>query len=58
MEQDHVTEQKKYPEVRVRMAPSPTGKFHIGNARTALFNYLFAVQNKGVFVLRTRCKQP
>ncbi len=52
MEQEYVTEQKKYPEVRVRMAPSPTGKFHIGNARTALFNYLFAVQNKGVFVLR------
>ena len=29
-------------EVRVRYAPSPTGHLHIGNARTALFNYLFA----------------
>lgn len=40
------------PPVRVRMAPSPTGYFHIGNARTALFNYLFARHNNGVFVLR------
>lgn len=38
--------------VRVRIAPSPTGSLHVGNARTALFNYLFAKQNKGVFVLR------
>ena len=38
--------------VRVRFAPSPTGYLHIGNARTALFNYLFARKNKGVFVLR------
>ena len=38
--------------VRVRIAPSPTGKFHLGTARTALFNYLFAKKNKGVFVLR------
>jgi len=38
--------------VRVRIAPSPTGKFHIGTARTALFNYLFAKKNKGTFVLR------
>ncbi len=34
------------------MAPSPTGPLHIGTARTALFNWLFARQNKGVFVLR------
>ena len=34
------------------MAPSPTGPFHIGSARTALFNWLFARQNGGVFVLR------
>ncbi len=39
-------------DVRVRFAPSPTGFFHIGGARTALFNYLFARKNKGVFVLR------
>ena len=38
--------------VRVRYAPSPTGHLHIGNARTALFNYLFARHNKGTFVLR------
>ncbi|MEW6517697.1 MAG: glutamate--tRNA ligase [candidate division FCPU426 bacterium] len=38
--------------VRVRFAPSPTGHLHIGGARTALFNYLFARQNSGVFVLR------
>jgi glutamyl-tRNA synthetase len=38
--------------VRVRMAPSPTGYFHVGSARTALFNWLFARQHKGLFVLR------
>jgi len=38
--------------VRVRMAPSPTGMLHIGTARTALFNYLFAKKMNGVFVLR------
>ncbi len=38
--------------VRVRFAPSPTGLLHVGNARTALFNWLFARQKKGVFVLR------
>jgi len=39
-------------QVRVRFAPSPTGFLHIGGARTALFNWLFARHNKGVFVLR------
>ncbi len=39
-------------EVRVRIAPSPTGFLHIGTARAALFNFLFAKKNKGVFVLR------
>ncbi|OPA73137.1 glutamate--tRNA ligase [Paenibacillus selenitireducens] len=39
-------------EVRVRYAPSPTGHLHIGNARTALFNYLFARHNKGKFIIR------
>ena len=39
-------------QVRVRFAPSPTGPLHIGGVRTALFNYLFAKQNNGVFYLR------
>ncbi len=38
--------------IRVRFAPSPTGYLHVGGARTALFNWLFAQKNKGVFVLR------
>ena len=38
--------------IRVRFAPSPTGPFHIGGARTALFNWLFARHHGGVFVLR------
>lgn len=38
--------------VRVRFAPSPTGFFHIGSARTALFNWLYARHTGGVFVLR------
>ena len=39
-------------QVRVRFAPSPTGFFHIGSARTALFNWLYARHAGGVFVLR------
>ena len=38
--------------VRVRFAPSPTGSFHVGSARTALFNWAFARHHKGVFILR------
>ncbi len=38
--------------VRVRFAPSPTGHLHIGGARTALFNWLFARHHKGTFILR------
>ena len=38
--------------VRVRYAPSPTGHIHIGNARSALFNYLFARHNNGTMILR------
>lgn len=38
--------------VRVRFAPSPTGGLHLGGVRTALFNYLFARQHGGTFVLR------
>src|SRR5690606_30793401 len=38
--------------VTVRFAPSPTGRLHIGNARTALFNYLYARKRGGRFILR------
>ena len=38
--------------VRVRFAPSPTGFLHIGGLRTALYNYLYAKQNDGIFILR------
>ncbi len=37
---------------RVRFAPSPTGPLHVGGLRTALFNYLFAKQAGGSFILR------
>ena len=40
------------PKVRVRFAPAPSGSLHVGNARTALFNWLFARHNGGAFVLR------
>jgi glutamyl-tRNA synthetase len=39
-------------DVRVRFAPSPTGHLHVGGARTALFNWLFARHHGGVFILR------
>ena len=39
-------------EIRVRVAPSPTGPLHLGTARTALFNWLFARHNQGKFILR------
>ena len=38
--------------VRVRLAPSPTGTLHIGTARTAVFNWLYAKHEQGAFVLR------
>ena len=38
--------------VRVRFAPSPTGNLHVGSARTAIFNWLFARHHGGTFVLR------
>jgi nondiscriminating glutamyl-tRNA synthetase len=38
--------------MRVRFAPSPTGQLHVGNARTALFNWLLAHGNGGSFILR------
>jgi len=40
------------PHVRLRFAPSPTGYLHVGGARTALYNYLYARKRNGVFVLR------
>ena len=42
----------QFPQVRVRFAPSPTGYLHIGGARTALFNFLFARHCGGRFILR------
>jgi len=39
--------------IRVRFAPSPTGPLHIGGARSALFNYLWARKNKGTFIVRS-----
>ncbi|MFW6283082.1 MAG: glutamate--tRNA ligase [Minisyncoccales bacterium] len=43
---------KKNKPVRVRLAPSPTGSLHIGTARVGLFNYLFAKQKEGKFIIR------
>ena len=42
----------KHSKVRVRFAPSPTGQLHVGNARTALYNWLFARKMKGTMILR------
>ena len=39
-------------EIRVRFAPSPTGHLHVGGARTALFNWLYARKTGGTFILR------
>jgi nondiscriminating glutamyl-tRNA synthetase len=44
--------EKREETVRVRFAPSPTGHLHVGGARTALYNFLFARKNNGSFVLR------
>ena len=38
--------------IRVRFAPSPTGLLHVGNARTALFNWMYAKRTGGKFILR------
>ena len=38
--------------MKLRIAPSPTGNLHIGNARTALFNWLYAKANNGKFLVR------
>ncbi len=45
-------------QVRVRFAPSPTGHLHIGNARTAILNWLFARHAKGIFILRIEDTDP
>ncbi|MFH1656204.1 MAG: glutamate--tRNA ligase [Candidatus Nealsonbacteria bacterium] len=45
-------DKKEIKEIITRFAPSPTGYFHIGSARTALFNYLFTKNNNGKFILR------
>lgn len=47
-----MTTDKPGSKVRVRFAPSPTGRLHIGGARTTLFVWLFARQNQGTFILR------
>ena len=44
--------------VRVRFAPSPTGKLHIGGARTAIYNWAFARANGGTFILRIDAVEP
>jgi glutamyl-tRNA synthetase len=46
------------PPIRVRFAPSPTGKLHIGGARTALFNWAYARRHGGVFLLRIEDTDP
>lgn len=43
---------KRKSEIVVRIAPSPTGNLHIGTARTALFNFIYAKQNNGKFIIR------
>lgn len=47
-----------FNEVRVRFAPSPTGLMHLGNVRTAVLNYLFALRYQGTFVLRIEDTDP
>lgn len=46
------------PKVVTRFAPSPTGKFHVGGIRSALYNYLFAKKNNGTFLLRSEDTDP
>ena len=46
------------PSIKVRFAPSPTGELHIGGARTALFNWLFAKKQGGKFFLRIEDTDP
>ena len=48
----------KESDIRIRFAPAPTGAMHLGNIRTALFNYLFSKQKNGTFVLRIEDTDP
>lgn len=52
IEEDSIGKENTMKKVRVRYAPSPTGHLHIGGARTALFNYLFAKHYDGDFIFR------
>lgn len=52
MTMGQTTDKSQGKTVRVRYAPSPTGHLHIGNARTALYNYLFARSQQGQFIVR------
>src|SRR3989344_4753654 len=45
--------ENKDKKIVTRFAPSPTGHFHVGGIRSALYNFLFARQNKGVYILRS-----
>jgi glutamyl/glutaminyl-tRNA synthetase len=45
-------------EIRVRMAPSPSGFLHVGTARTTIYNWLFARHHKGKFILRIEDTDP
>ena len=49
---NNISVQNGQPQIIVRFPPSPTGPFHVGNARTALFNYLFAKKNNGQLLFR------
>ena len=49
---------EKMNEIRVRFAPSPTGFLHVGGARTAIFNWLYARKNNGKFLLRIEDTDP
>jgi glutamyl-tRNA synthetase len=51
-------EEPRSERVRVRFAPSPTGYLHVGGARTALFNWLFARHHGGAFLLRIEDTDP
>ena len=58
-ESTHTPKQKpSTSKVRVRFAPSPTGKLHIGGARTALFNWIYAKKTNGSYILRIEDTDP
>jgi len=53
-----INKKERSTNIRVRFAPAPTGKMHLGNIRTALENYLFAKKKSGTFVLRIEDTDP